>query len=371
MENSKKVVFFLSFAFIAGMIGGLVGGKIAFQGVSGKSIETHSYIENSQIIDSIQKVAPAVVSVLNSKSLDLKSLEIANSKDVFGGTGFIVDSSGLILTNKHVVQDKKAPVKIVLNDKTEYLADFLTEDPFDDIAVLKIRNDKSVVFPVVTFGDSDGLKIGQRVTAIGNALAIYGNTVTAGIISGEGRDVVAYNDFGSEQNMAGLLQTDAAINLGNSGGPLVDLDGEVIGMNTALEQSSNSIGFAIPLNDFKIVIPGVKKFGKIIRPVFGVNFVMLEKSQAHDLDSSLDHGALLVDKKGSYGPAVQAGGAADMAGLKALDVILAVNNVDVTMQSPLQKLIKTYNPGDTLKMKVWRNGKIIDLSVVLRSNLDG
>lgn len=371
MENSSKnISLYLGLAFVMGLVGAVVGVRLFGVTVSnGRVVENHTYIEDSQIIEAINKVDPAVVSIITSDKLDPKSLEIPLKDDIYGGTGFIVDSSGLILTNKHVVLDKKANYKVVLSDGSEYLAKFLSEDPFDDVAVLKIQSEK-MDFPVVTLGDSENIKIGEKVVAIGNALALYGNTVTSGIISARGREVEAYNDFGSIQNMSGLLQTDAAINLGNSGGPLVNLDGEVIAMNAAVQESANSIGFAIPIDDLKPIIASVKKNGEIIRPVLGVNFVMLTKSQAHDLDKTLDHGALLVINGGGDRSAIQKNGAADKAGLKDMDVILSVDSVAVTLENPLHKIIRNYNPGDTIKIQVWRNGKLEEFNLTLKSNKD-
>lgn len=374
MENSSKnVAVFLGLAFVSGLVGGFVGDGLYsanFKSENGNVIVDHVYIEDSQVIKAINKVDPAVVSIVTADTLDPKSLVIHKDDEIYGGTGFIVDTSGLVFTNKHVILDKKANYKVVLIDGSEYLAKFLSEDPFDDVAVLKIEADNKIEFPVVTLGSSDNLKIGQKVVAIGNALALYGNTVTVGIISAKGREVEAYNDYGAIQNMTGLIQTDAAINLGNSGGPLVNLEGEVIAMNAAVQESANSIGFAIPIDDLKPIIASVKKNGEIIRPVLGVNFIMLTKLEAQDLDKTLDHGALLVVNGGKGRSAIQKGGAADKAGLKDMDVILSVNSVPVTLENPLHKIIRNYNPGDVVTFQIWRNGKIAEFKLTLRSNKD-
>lgn len=373
MENpSKNVAVFLGLAFISGLIGGFAGDRLYstnYKIESGKLVVDHVYIEDSQVIQAIKKVDSAVVSIVTADTLDPKSLRISVDDDVYGGTGFIVDKSGLVLTNKHVLLDKKANYKVILIDGSEYLAKFLSEDPFDDVAVLKIESEK-VDFPVVTLGDSENLKIGQKVVAIGNALALYGNTVTAGIISAKGREVEAYNDYGAIQNMTGLIQTDAAINLGNSGGPLVNLDGEVIAMNAAVQEAANSIGFAIPIDDLKPIIASIKKNGEIIRPVIGVNFVMLSKADAQDLDKTLGHGALLVVNGGKGRSAIQKNGAADKAGLKDMDVVLSVNSIPVTLENPLHKIIRNYNPGDVVTFQVWRNGNLEEFKLTLKSNKD-
>lgn len=375
MENFRNLLYVLLGGVIAGFFGGFVGIKVfdsnEFNDSPYRVVEEHVYIEDSKIIEAIGKVDPAVVSVISSSDIDPKSLEVANPENVYGGTGFIVDAAGLILTNKHVVADDDAEYKIVLNDGREFLVEILSVDPFDDIAILKVKSDESLNLPIVNFGDSDQLKIGQRVVAIGNALAVYGNTVTAGIVSAIGRDVVAYNDFGGTlQNLSGLIQTDAAINLGNSGGPLINLDGQVIGMNAALAESADNIGFAIPVNDLKPVINSVKKYGEIVRPVLGVNFLMLDKNQAKNFDANLDHGAILIDGEVSGRSAVAPGGAAAKAGLREADIILSVDSKEVVFENPLQKIIRNYNPGDEIKLKVWRDGQIIDVNVVLKSNKD-
>lgn len=375
MENFRNLLYVLLGGLIAGVFGGFVGIKVfdsnEFNGSPYRVVEEYVYIEDSKIIEAIGKVDPAVVSVISSSDIDPKSLEVANLEDIYGGTGFIVDAAGLILTNRHVVSDDDAEYKIVLNDGWEFLVEILSVDPFDDVAILKVKSEEKLNLPVVSFGDSDELKIGQRVVAIGNALAVYGNTVTAGIVSAIGRDVVAYNDFGGTlQNLSGLIQTDAAINLGNSGGPLINLDGQVIGMNAALAESADNIGFAIPVNDLKPVINSVKKYGEIIRPVLGVNFLMLNKNQAKDFDVALDHGAILIDGEVSGRSAVAPGGAAAKAGLREADIILSVDSKEVVFENPLQKIIRNYNPGDEIKLKIWRDGQIIDVNVILKSNKD-
>lgn len=367
MENFRSWIVVLGIAFVAGLIGGIFGNFVDLKNIDGRLVEEHAYIEDSKIIDAIDEVMPAVVSVVSTTEFSAGVLKNVNPEDVYGGTGFIVDSGGLILTNKHVVADKSVEYKAVLNDGTQYPLEILSEDPIDDISVLKIVSDTALDLPVVEFGDSDDLKIGQRVIAIGNALAVYGNTVTSGIISAKGRDVLAYNDFGDAvQNMSGLIQTDAAINLGNSGGPLINLDGQVIGMNAALAESANNIGFAIPINDIKPVLESIKKNGKIIRPVLGVNFLMLDKVQAGQFDASLGSGALLIDGEGSKRYAVAPNSAAMKAGLREMDIILSVDDVEVNMDKPLHKIIRTYNPGDTITLNVWRDGKVIEIEVVLR-----
>ncbi len=361
-------------AALAGFFGGFFGVKTPQSLV--EVIEQHEYIEESEFVFANEKIAPAVVSIIASKDLIVfpfidpasqhESFLGYKSQEISGGTGFIVSSNGMILTNKHVIRDKDAEYKAILSDGREYTLKLLGEDPFDDIAVVKIEADD---LPTAILGGSTGLKVGQRVMAIGNALAVYGNTVTTGIISAMGREVFAYNDLNTKiENLSGLIQTDAAINLGNSGGPLVNLKGEVIGMNVAVAELANNIGFAIPVDDIKPILESMEKYGEIIRPVLGVNFVMLSASQAKQINPELDHGAIIVKNPLSSKPAVLPGGAGLRAGLREGDVIASVDGIDVDEQQPLHKIIRDYNPGDQIELVIWRDGKKMIITVELGSS---
>lgn len=375
MKKNLPIFFVLLLALFAGLSGGFLSFYALQQGfkleIGEKSFEIKQeevFSEEAQIVDAIQKVSPAVVSVVAFSG----SNEAGDFRQISGGTGFIVSENGLVLTNKHVVLDESFSYKIVLADENEFEAKVLSRDLFDDIAVLQIVSKEARKFPVAEFGDSDALAVGQKVLAIGNALAEYQNTVTLGIVSAKGRQIFAYNDagLGSVENFAGLIQTDAAINLGNSGGPLINLEGQVVGMNSALEQSANAIGFAIPINDLKPVLKSVLKYGEIIRPVLGVRFVMLTKKQAYEIDPTLSYGAFLIGDGGVVNAAIVENGSADLAGLLERDVILEVNDLSVDENRPLQSIIRQYEPGDVLKMKVWRAGKIMEFEVKLKSSKD-
>lgn len=391
MNNVRIVIVSLVLAVLASFAGGFLAtkillSKISFDEEGGVALTEHVYIEESEMIDTIAKVTPAVVSIVVSKDVpipsfsdpyhDRRSEPVFEEMEIAGGTGFIVSKDGLILTNKHVLEGSSAETKykVRLSDDTEYVAEVISKDPFDDVAALKVvfANDgEKKDLPFMVFGDSDNLQVGQKVLAIGNALAMYGNTVTSGIVSAMGREVVAYNDVGAmSENLSGLIQTDAAINFGNSGGPLVNIAGEVIGMNVAVAEYANNIGFAIPSNDLKPILKSIEKYGEIVRPVLGVRFVMLSEKQAKELDVDIDHGAILVSGGVGSEPAVIDGGSADLAGLRELDVILAINGVTVNKDNPLHRLIKQYNPGDKVKMKVWRDGEEMEVEVSLQSSKD-
>jgi serine protease Do len=365
--------------------------------------EQVTYVEESPIIDTVQAVSPAVVSVVVTKDLPLYRQQAFNFNDFFmrdpfadpffdlpfsqpqyetdedgnvkktprkvgGGSGFIVTENGLILTNRHVVEDEAADYTVIVQEGTEYAAEVVSRDPLNDIAVLKIKDengDEVTGFPTVKLGSSSAMKVGQRVVAIGNALAEYENTVTTGVISAKGREITAGNGNGRSEALINLLQTDAAINPGNSGGPLVNLLGEVIGINVAIAAGAQGIGFAIPIDDVKPIINSVKVNGKIVRPFLGVRFMMLDEKRADELQIDVTHGALLVgdEAKGEF--AVIPGSPADKAGLQIKDVVLEVNDDEVTVDHPLQNLVAAFKPGDTVSLKVWRSGDIIDLKATL------
>ena len=247
----------------------------------------------------------------------------------------------------------------------------VSRDPFDDVAVVQIVAEEGTEFEYVEFGNSDDLKIGQKVVAIGNALAQYDNTATEGIISAKGRDVAAYDESaGLTRNLSGLLQTDAAINFGNSGGPLINLEGKVIGMNTAVANYANGIGFAIPSGDLMPIIESVEEYGEIVRPVLGVRFLMLSQSEAKEISEELDGGALLVANELSGVTSIIEGGAADEAGIEDLDVILAVDGEEINLDNPLHKVVRSYKPGDKITILLWRDGEQLELEVTLKSSKD-
>lgn len=312
----------------------------------------------SKMIEVIKEVSPAVVSVVGE--------QFSLRGDLLGrgeGTGFVVREDGLIVTNRHVVLNENASYKVVLNDGTEYPVRVVGRDVFDDVAILEIEAEIEGL-PVMNLGDSDLIEVGQSVLSFGNALALYDNTVTSGIISGKGRDIAAFNDaVGRAESLSGLLQTDAPINRGNSGGPLVNLHGEVIGVNVAVADA-NGIGFAIPINDLKPILNSVEKYGEIVRPILGVRFVMLNEAQAETFGVG-QPGALVSAGQSIDEPALVPGGPAEEAGVLDRDVIVAVDGKEVSLVNPLHDLIRNYEPDDVVTLKIWRAGEFIDLRVKL------
>ena len=256
------------------------------------------------------------------------------------GSGFIISEDGYIVTNYHVIS-KADEIKVILEGgKKTYSAKVIGTDPETDLALLKI--DAKEPLPYLKFGDSDKVKPGQWVIAIGNPFGLD-HTVTAGIISAKGRVIGAgpYDNF---------LQTDASINPGNSGGPLLNMKGEVIGINTAIIASGQGIGFAIPSNMAKKVIEQLKKYGKPKRGWLGVTIEDIDEEKAKALGLSKPMGALVVS--------VVEGDPADKAGIKAGDVILAVNDRPIKDSRDLTRVIGNFPPGEKVKITIWHRGKI-------------
>lgn len=280
-------------------------------------------------------------------------------QDIGGGSGFIVTADGLILTNKHVVDDAKADYTVITSDGEKYPARILARDPVQDIAVLKI--DKTGL-PAAKLGDSSTVKLGQTVIAIGNALAQFSNTISVGVVSGLSRNITA-TGINIREDLAGLIQTDAAINPGNSGGPLLNLKGEVIGINVAVAEGAQNIGFTIPINQAKRGIESVQRTGTIKTPYIGVRYVMINAETAKAQKLSSDYGALL--RGSNDGPAVMPGSPADRAGLRAEDIILEVNGVRLSDKKTLATEIQNFNVGDKINLKVRRGTGVITVQVTL------
>jgi serine protease Do len=347
--------------------------------------------EESATIDVVKRVRPSVVSILITKELKniYNSTGPNNLEDLFefgwpfgfrfeqpeqpdvapgqktevgGGTGFIVSSDGLILTNKHVVLDEEAEYTVITNDGQTYQAQVLAKDSINDLALLKIEADN---LTPLGLGDSDNIEIGQTVIAIGNTLSEFRNTVTKGVISGVGRRVEAGGSFGFSEVIEQAIQTDAAINPGNSGGPLVNLKGEVIGINTAISGSGQLIGFSIPINEAKKVIESVTKYGKIVRPFLGVRYTIINKKIAEVNELPVDYGALIIKGKTAEELAVIPGSSADNAGLEANDIILEVNGQQIDNNNSLGRILAQFNPGDEVELKILHDGQEKTVKVIL------
>ena len=280
--------------------------------------------------------------------------------EVSSGTGFIVSPDGMVVTNRHVVSDTKAEFTALLNDGRKLTAKVLAIDPLHDIAILKIEGND---FPALRLGNSDGIKIGQTVIAIGNALGEFRNTVSVGVVSGLERTIMASGGGAGAETLRELIQTDAAINFGNSGGPLLNLYGEVFGMNTAVASGAENIGFAIPVNKIKRDLENVKARGKIIYPFLGVRYAMVTKELADAQKLGRDYGALVVGAEGEA--AILPGSPAEKAGVKAGDIILEVNGEIINLNNTLAEVIQKHQVGEEVSMKIFRDGKEMELKAKL------
>lgn len=319
--------------------------------------------ESSAFIDTAKAVSPSVVSIsTTSKVQDLFGQIVQSSG---GGTGFIITSDGLILTNKHVVSDTTATYTVFTSDGKSYLGTIQSTDPYNDLAVIKIE---ATNLPVAELGDSDELQIGQWIMAIGNALAKFNNTVTVGVISAKERQIQASDSSGgNNEQLDGVLQIDAAINPGNSGGPLVNLKGQVVGINTAIASNAQGIGFAIPINTAKSAIESIKKSGTIIRPYLGVRYLPITKDIAEQNDLSVQNGAWILPGGGYGQVAVAPGSPADKAGLKENDILTAVNGEAIDETHSLTRLLQNYEVGKTIEITYMRAGKEAKVKVVLEA----
>ncbi len=296
-----------------------------------------------------EKVSPSVVSVVTKTKTN--SFYYGASTREGAGTGIIVGADGYVLTNKHVVDGANA-IAVVMNSGDVYEdVSVLALDPLNDIAFLKIKGAKDL--PVANIGDSTTVKIGQRVIAIGNSLGQYQNTVTSGIISGKGRPINAGNGESVERLMD-LIQTDAAINPGNSGGPLLNSQGQVIGINTAVAQGAEGIGFAIPVNASKGILKQILDGKKPGRSYMGIRYIPIDTQISKEYKLPVKTGALIYAKSGK---SVVKGGPADRAGLAEGDIITKINNIEVGKRGGVSSLVAEYAPGDTVEVTVSRGGK--------------
>lgn len=375
--TDKKPLVLLALVIIlslfAGFGGGLLGAYVGNLNAPQTSTVSRQVISNeSQLISSIAKEVGASVVSINVVTTTTQT-------DIFGrtyssegeaaGTGVIVSKSGYIVTNRHVVDSGTTSVSVTLSDGTtlddvEVVGRTSDSDSLD-IAILKIKDTKGKTLQPAKLGNSSKLQVGDKVIAIGNALGRFQNSVTAGIVSGYGRSIEAGSETGSDTEvLQNLIQTDAAINSGNSGGPLVNMNGEVIGINTAVASgSAQNIGFAIPIDDVTGLINSVIKTGKFQRPYLGVRYITLNDTYAYTYNLSVKRGAYLAPGQGSS--PVVSGSPADKAGLREKDIITKVDGTAIDETNSLSSLIGRKAVGDTVKLTVLRDGKEIEVSVTL------
>ncbi len=353
----------------AGFGGGWIGAQANREkALSGDAKTSQKIVSSeSELISKIARdVGPSVVSVnVTAERAQRSFFGTAPVQQQSAGTGFIISADGLIVTNRHVVSDSGADISVTLSDGTE-----LTEveivgrtnssDPLD-VAFLKVKDkdrNKGKDFKPVKLGDSSSMEVGDKVVAIGNALGQFQNTVTTGIVSGYGRDLEASDETGADvEVLQNLFQTDAAINQGNSGGPLVNMSGEVIGVNTAVAgQGAENIGFALPINDIKGLIKSVLASGTLVRPYLGVHYISLNDEYAKQLQIETKRGAYIGANEGGEASII-AGSPAEKAGLKEKDIIIKVGNDTVDEKHSLTSLIGRHEAGEEVTLTIVRDGK--------------
>jgi len=309
-------------------------------------------LEENAVIDVIKNSSPAIVSIVAEQvGIDPFSGPFQEQSGI--GTGFIVEG-GYVFTNKHVV-DANIDYSVVLNDgETSYKVSQINKDPLNDFAILKIDSGGATL-PSLTLGSSANLQVGQTVVAIGNALGEFSNTASKGIISGIGRSIQA-GGIGQSEYLDNVIQTDAALNPGNSGGPLLDLEGKVIGINVA-RASGENIGFTLPIDSVKSVYSRFKEVGEIQRPYMGIRYT-LNTSEASKLNR-VPVGAVITD--------VLPGTPASKAGLEKYDVITKVDGQDVNAKNTLARIVAEKKVNDNIELTVDRGGKSLTIGVKLEA----
>jgi serine protease Do len=349
--------------------------------------------QEDAVIKVVKDCSPAVVSIIITKDMPVYERYYSNPsnnidpfefwenfqipqlrqrgtqrQEVGAGSGFIVSEDGMLITNKHVVSDENADYTVVMADGKKYPAKVMALDPVQDLAIAKITAGEGQKFPSIKLGDSSNLQIGQSVVAIGNALGEFANTVSVGVISGLGRSITA-GGGGVSETLDNLIQTDAAINEGNSGGPLLNLKGEVIGVNTAIASGAQNVGFVLPINIAKRDIDQIGKSGKITWAYLGVYYTAVNDDIQKENDLPVNYGAWInspgIQRNGKPMAAVVAGSPAQKAGLKDQDIILEVDGQKIAPTNTLSQIIAKYNPGDRVSLKVQRGNETISAEVTL------
>jgi len=374
LKRTLYVLFTLLIAGASAITGAAAGGFAVFRAVQGRgSLSTpiqqvlpanntnpnqtlvlnNTDVETA-ITQSVQKVGPAVVTVVGTISGQMTFFGPTGDQTV-SGSGVFISDQGYILTNNHVVEGTKE-VKIVLSDGTEENAALVGTDQYSDIAVLKTDGK---VPAVASLGNSDKLDPGESVIAIGSPLGNFKNTVTVGVVSATGRSI----DTGQGYQIEDLIQTDAAINHGNSGGPLVDLAGEVIGINTLIVRNTNNgdvaegLGFAIPVNTAQAVAQQIIRQGYFARPYIGISFQPINPNIAARYNLSAQWGVYITD--------VSSGSPASTAGLQQGDIITKVGDVTMDETHSYVNALFTFNPGDQVTLTLMRDGKEMQVQVTL------
>ncbi len=381
--HTKKQISTVALLLIISAASGFGGGYLAtkrsqelnkISSTAGISVQSQQPAkQESELISTIaKKVSPSVVSVnVTGESGDSFFGDTGQIQGA--GTGIVISDDGYVVTNRHVVAEGTSSVSVTLSDGTkledvEIVGRTSSNDPLD-IAFLKIGDTKGKTLSKATIGDSSKVEIGDKVVAIGNALGQFQNTVTDGIISGYGRDLEAGDDYGnSVETLQNLFQTDAAINSGNSGGPLLNINGEVIGINTAVAGgTAQNIGFAIPSNDISGLINSILKNGKLERPYLGVRYVSLTDDYAYDNNLKTKRGAYIPPSQNGYSSII-ANSPAAKAGLKEGDIITKIDGIDINEDNSLVSVVGRKGVGDEVTLTIVRDDKTQSIKVKLEAS---
>ncbi len=367
-DNYKHLkVFGISLLVISVIIGILVGIILLFENVKplrelftkesveqedNKNINITVTEEENVIINVVKDASPSVVSVAVSQ-VKLKSGEGLVDEVSNIGTGFIVDPNGIIITNQHVVSDVSSSYKIITSDGNEHEVVEILRDDSNDIALLKID---ATSLNDLELGDSDNLVAGQTVIAIGTPLGEYAGSVTTGVISGLNRSVTTSSGwFGSTTKMyENVIQTDAAVNSGNSGGPLINTEGKVIGINFATTSNADNISFALPINTVKQRLTEYRTYGKFIKPYIGISYQMISEYQAMFYENIVP-GALVMS--------LDPDGPASKVDIKRGDIITKVNNKAV--EESFSYIIQSYKVGEEISLELWKDAQTRTVKITL------
>lgn len=308
--------------------------------------ETRTLIkEENAVIQTVDESSPSVVAIGVTQRVinPFDPSALPRNRQSTIGTGFVASENGVIVTNRHVVSDLNANYTVVTKDGKKLEVEKIYRDPSLDLALVKT---KETGLHALKIGDSGNLKVGQTVIAIGNALGKFSNTVTTGVVSGLGRTIGAGDPFGQQiEELDDLIQTDAAINPGNSGGPLLNSAGQVIGVNVAVSESAQNIGFAIPINSVKSIIDEFVSTGKISRAFLGVNYQIVTRDYA--ILNEIPQGAYIVE--------VVSGSPAAKAGIEQGDIITKIEGKPVDAQNFISEFIRSKKPGDKISIEVWKD----------------
>ena len=323
---------------------------------------TATKVETVDLVDIVAAAKPTVVTITAD---GVASGGPFNVPTTGVGSGIIVTTDGYILTNRHVVANANT-LTVTLEDGREFDASVVRIADDNDLALIKVE---ATGLTAATIGNSGALEVGQTAIAIGSPLGTYTETVTQGIVSGLNRDITVTDELtGRPTALHDLIQTDAAINPGNSGGPLLDAAGQVIGINTAVERDSTGIGFAIPIDIARPIMAQALAGEQLARPYVGIRYLQIDLKVKNEKHLSVDHGALIeptTDAAGATLPAITPGSPAEAAGLRAEDIVLAIEGQVVDAEHPLDALLTSYRPGQAVKLTILRGTSEIEISVTL------